>query len=143
MITLALITWLIPIAINIYVDRHGAKRNYLQVNSIRGFVLIVHSVIFFKLEGGDFYWRDIQRNAPIVTFYISSYWIFFDAGLNVVTGRVKQLGFWKGILYRDTKEKDSGWIEKLFVNNTVGYVVSKSIALLLLICSIIIIYVNN
>ncbi len=143
MITIALITWLIPIAINIYLDRNGVKRNYFQVNSIRIIAFIVHAAVFFNLKGGDFYWYDIKRNTPIIIFYLTSYWIFFDSGLNVVRGKIKQLGFWKGLLYRDTSEKDSGWIEKIFINNTAGYVASKAFALLMLICSIILIYIQN
>lgn len=141
---IALITWIMVIGVNVYLDRNGAKRNYLQVNTVRFMALIFHSIIFFKLSGGNFYKEDIQRNTPILMYYFTSFWLLFDIGLNLVRGRIKeQGGFWKGLLYRDTKEKDSGWIEKIFVKWDFGYYFLKFLAFLGFILSIILIYVNE
>jgi hypothetical protein len=140
---IALITWLIPIGINIYLDRNGAKRNYFQVNTIRGIALVVHGALFFNLQGGYFYKEDILRNIPIVVFYFTSYWLFFEAGLNMVTGRIKEHGFWKGLLYFDQREGDSGWIDGFFKKFPQLHTPAKLAALGIMIISIVLIVINH
>jgi len=135
-ITIALLTWFIPIAVNVYLDRNGAKRNYLQVNMIRGIVLILHAVFFFNLQGGYFRSEDIIRNTPIIIYYFTSYWLFFEIGLNIVRNRAS-------IWYYDTKELDSGWIDGFFAKYPSLHKPAKTLAAVLLLLSIIFIYINN
>jgi len=143
-VTIALLLWLLPIIVNIYMDRNGAKRNYLQVNTIRGIALIVHGAVCFDMDGGNFLMKDIIRNTPIIVFYFTSYWLFFEAGLNYVRGRIEeQGGFWKGILYYDRSEGDSGWIDGFFADKPKAHTVAKVVSLIAMILSIIIIYKQN
>lgn len=98
MITLKLFLWLIPIGVNVWVDRKGRKPNYLMMFMLRGMASIVHAVLFDPTVPMDYF--------LILIFQVTSFWILFDLLLNALRGRPA--------LYYDTKEGDSGWIEKIF-----------------------------
>lgn len=132
-ITIGLLLWLIPIAFNIYVDRNGAKRNYLMVNVLRGMAMIAHGIYFDP--------SDITEHWPVILFQFTSYWLVFEIGLNIVHKRIQQFGFWKGLLYYDQSEGDSGWIDRLFKwTGPTFHAICKVMALIVCILSIICIY---
>lgn len=125
MITLKLLLWLIPIGLNIYADKDGRKPDYLMMFILRGLAAIIHAVSFDPRVGQDYF--------IIFIFQITSYWILFDLGLNIVRGRE--------ILYYDRKERDSGWIERFFDSmGPVFYLVAKVLALIACVLAIIAIY---
>jgi len=140
MITFILLLWLIPIAVNVYLDRNGRKPDYLQMFVIRGMVAIVHGVIL-DITCNIFpdhlwtysAWQLFLIWLPLLLFQVTSYWILFELALNIVRGRE--------LFYYDRKERDSGWIDKLF--DTLGngaHLAAKLMALLICILSIINIY---
>lgn len=131
-ITLALLCWLLVPVVNVYMDRNRPKRIYLVVNILRGMGLIAHGIIFFDMQGGYFRWADIIRNTPIITFYITSYWLIFEAGLNYIWG--------EKLLYYDTVEKDSGWVDGFFAKYPKLHTPAKATALVVCILSILAIY---
>jgi len=45
-LTLKLLLWLIPIALNVWIDRNGRKPNYLLMFILRGFAAILHGILF-------------------------------------------------------------------------------------------------
>jgi hypothetical protein len=125
MITIYLLLWLLPIAGNVYLDRNGRKPNYLQMFIIRGFFAILHAILFNPHNTLDW--------IPILTFQVTSFWIFFELGLNIVRGND-----W---LYYDDREHDSGVIDRLF--SWAGYefhAIVKAIVFVFMILSIIVIY---
>jgi len=125
MITLKLLLWLLPIGANIYADRKGRKPNYIQMFVIRGMAAIAHGILFNPHNMWDY--------APVFVFQITSFWILFEIGLNIVTK--------KPILYYDRKEGDSGTIDRFFKWAGPGaHLVAKLAALVLCILSIIVIY---
>lgn len=125
MTTLFLSLWLIPIAVNIYADRNGAKRNYLQVNIIRGAAAILHAILFNP--------QNTIEWIPILIFQVTSFWILFEIGLNLVRGNP--------LLYYDSKEGDSGIIDRFFKwAGPTAHFVAKLAALILCVLSGIVIY---
>jgi hypothetical protein len=113
MTTLILFLWLIPIAINVYIDRHGKKPNYGIVFTIRGIAAILHGVLFDVVVGWfppNLHLYSVHELflmwLPLLLFQVTSYWIIFELAINRVTG--------KEWLYFDRHEKDSGWIDKIF-----------------------------
>lgn len=140
MMTFKLLLWLIPIAINVYLDRKGRVPFYLLVNIARGAAAILHGILM--LTGVDYTpwtmtgWELVQLWAPIFLFQVTSYWILFDLGINIVQHK-------PSLLYADRKEHNSGWVEKLFAKLPVGfYYIAKLAALVVLILSIIVLYNN-
>lgn len=134
MTTLKLLVWLLPISVNIYADRNGAKRNYLIVNILRGMCMILHGAMFIdSYEGYWYYWW------PVIVFELTSYWILFDIGVNYFQKRKEFPNSW--ILYYDKKEGDSGWVDRIFKwLGPVAHATAKMIALAAMIFSIILIY---
>lgn len=132
--------WLIPILVNVYIDRNGKKPNYLIVNTLRGMAAIVHGVLFdlachiFPVEWSHYtYWETFLIFLPLIIFWTTSYWIIFEAVLNKVRG--------KEFFYFDTVEHDSGLIDRLFsVLGERAHFVAKMIALFLCIASMTVIY---
>jgi hypothetical protein len=102
MTTLLLVLWLVVISVNVYLDRNGAKRNYLQVNIIRAMAGIVHASLF----GLDP--KEVWLLVSIVTYQVTAYFIFFPLLLNIVTSKTPYL------TYIDRIEGDSGWIDRYF-----------------------------
>lgn len=98
MITLKLLLWLIPIVSNVLWDRYGRKPNYLVMFLLRGTAAILHAKLFNPTL--------VYEWLTIVLFQVTSYWLFFEAGLNFVKRRP--------ILYYDTVERDSGWLDRFF-----------------------------
>jgi hypothetical protein len=98
MITFKLFLWSIPIIANILWDRYGRKPHYLVMFLLRGVGAILHAKLFNPTE--------VNEWIVILIFQVTSYWLFFEAGLNFVQHRA--------LLYYDTVERDSGWIDKFF-----------------------------
>lgn len=130
MVTFLLLLWLIPIIGNIIWDRKGRKPNYLVMFLLRGMAAIVHGSLFGPERMYD-YW-------PVFFFQITSYWLIFEAGLNLAQRR--------NILHYDYVEKDSGWIDQIFAKfythngNHSVHTFTKGCALVICILSIIVIY---
>lgn len=140
MITFILFLWLIPIAVNVYVDRNGRKPYYPLVFIFRGAAAIIHGVIFdlvLDYFPKDWYgynlWDTVLIMAPLILFQLTSFWILFELALNHVRGREP--------FYFDRTENDSGWIDKLFDKLGNGaHLLAKVIALIVCILSIITLY---
>lgn len=127
-IAFKLILWLIPIGLNVYADKDGRKPNYLLMFVLRGIAAILHGVLFNPQDMTD-YWL-------VLLFQVTSFWIFFEIALNLVRGRE--------LFYYDTKEKDSGWIDKFFAwTGPFWHFFAKIVAIALMVWSIILIYQRN
>ena len=127
-IALKLLLWLIPIGLNVYADKDGRKPNYLLMFVLRGIAAILHGVLFNPQDMAD-YW-------PVFLFQVTSFWILFEIALNLVRGRE--------VFYYDRKEKDSGWIDKLFAwAGPFWHIIAKIVATILMVWSIILIYQRN
>lgn len=140
MILFILLLWLIPIAANVYIDRNGKKPEYMQVFVLRGMAAIIHGILtdmVCHIFPNDLYrysmWELVLIYLPLLVFQVTSFWILFEISLNVVRGRE--------LLYFDRKERDSGWIDKLFDRLGNGaHLAAKLMALVFCIISIIVIY---
>lgn len=127
-IAFKLLLWLIPIGLNVYADKDGRKPNYLMMFVLRGMAAILHGVLFNPQNMGD-YW-------PVLLFQVTSFWLIFEIALNIVRGRE--------VFYYDTKEKDSGWLDRLFAwAGPFWHFFAKLVTFALLIWSIILIYKRN
>lgn len=127
MTILFLSLWLIPIAANIYWDRNGRKPNYLQMFIIRGMAAILHAILFNP--------KDTTEWIPILIFQVTSFWIFFEIGLNIVRG--------KPIMYYDNVEGDSGMIDRFFkVAGVELHFIAKCACIILMVLSAIVVYFN-
>lgn len=126
--TLLLLLWLIPIAVNIYIDKDGKKPNYLMVFVVRGMAAILHGILFNPQNWNDYF--------PVFIFQITSFWLLFEIGLNLLRGRE--------VFYYDRKEHDSGWIDKIFDKLGNGaHLAAKVGCFVLMILSIIVIYAKH
>lgn len=144
MLTIILLLWLIPIAVNVYIDREGKKPNYTLVNTLRGMAAILHGLILdlvcgyfpeqMKIDPSVYsIWELVKMFAPIFLFQITSYWILFELAYNKVRGREP--------LYFDRKERDSGITDKIFdALGNGAHLTAKIIALVICVLSIIKIY---
>lgn len=128
MIFLKLALWLIAPLFNAWMDRKGAKRNYLIVNILRGMAVILHGSMFiYTYEGWGYYFL------PVFLYEMTSFWLVFEIALNL----------WqkKPMLYYDTKEHDSGWTDKFFAWAGTGWhTAAKLAALVGMIAGILITY---
>ena len=138
-----LLIWLVPILFNVWVDRHGKKPDYLVVNILRGIALIAYLSLVWDMQGGYSMIEDFKNNWSLFVFCLTSYWLVFEAALNIVRGRLKKLGFWKGLLYYDTVEKDSGWIDSFFARYQKLHTPVKILALALMLMAITDIYATR
>jgi hypothetical protein len=128
MITLYLLLWLVPIAANVWADSSGRKPNYLVMFVIRGMAAILHGVLFLPENFGEYF--------PILVFQVTSFWLIFEAWLNIVRG--------KELLYYDTFEMDSGHIDRFFTwAGKPAHTIAKAFTLILCIISIIVIYARS
>lgn len=118
MTTLLLVLWLVVIAVNVYMDRKGPKRIYLVVNTIRGMAMIVHAALFGVTP------TDYWLLAAIVTYQVTSYFIFFPLWLNIVTDKTPYL------TYIDRIEGDSGWVDRYFAKRKPAVLVYWKLAAL-------------
>lgn len=119
-----ILTWLIVPLINAWFDRKRPKRNYLQVNLLRGIALIAHGAFVMDMQGGYLVFDyNALRNWAIVLFYFTSYWIVFELALNLLWG--------ENLLYYDQKEGDSGWIDRIFKGRPVLHALAKAVALII------------
>ena len=142
MTTLKLLLWLLPIGFNVYTDRNSKKSDYLVVNILRGFVLILYLGGVWNVQGGYHLVEDFKDNWSLVLFCFTSYWLLFEIGWNVTNGKLNHLG-WKGLLYYDTKEKDSGWVDKFFAKYKKLHTPAKLLVLLLMIMALTDIYATK
>jgi hypothetical protein len=143
-ITIGLLLWMLPITFNIYVDRNGHKPNYLKVFTLRAMAAVIHGLLFAPRDWyayvNEYHW---SLGVAVFLFQITSYWLVFEIGLNIVRKRIQQLGFWKGVLYYDQKEGDSDWIDRFFKwAGPTYYITAKSMALIVCILSIIYLYLT-
>ena len=128
MITIFLLLWLLPIAGNVYIDRTGRKPNYLIMFILRGMAAILHGILFNP--------HNLYDYLPIFIFQITSFWIFFELGLNLVRGK-----HW---LYYDKIEKDSGVIDRFFAWAGVkAHGIAKILCFVVMVLSIVVIYSRN
>jgi hypothetical protein len=130
-IALKLLSWLLVIGGNVYLDRKGRKPHYLIMFLARGFCAIVHGSLLFTPNN----WKDY---APVFVFQITSFWLFFELALNIVRKNP--------LLYYDKKENDSGWIDGFFywlyrkLESDFLHTYAKALAFVLMVISIIVIY---
>ncbi len=118
--------WLLPISGNIYLDRKGRKPFYLAMFIIRGIAAICHGVLFNPQNTADY--------LPVFIFQVTSFWLLFELGLNILQKRP--------LLYYDRKEGDSGWIDRFFAFvGPTWHAVAKFCALI--VCILSIIYILN
>lgn len=128
MITFFLLLWLIPIAGNVYLDRKGRKPIYLVMFVMRGMAAILHGVLFRP--------ENFSEYLPILIFQVTSFWLIFEAALNLVRG--------KELLYYDTTEHDSGYIDEFFTwAGKPAHTIAKVCTLFLCILSIVVIYMRS
>ena len=135
MVTIKLLLWLIPISVNIWIDRKGRKPDYLVVGILRGIISILYLGGVWNVQGGYHLIEDVVNLTPLVMFMVTSWWLFFEVGLNLVRG--------KNLLYFDTVEKDSGWIDRFFAKYQKLHTPTKLFALLIMALSIYTIYATN
>lgn len=136
MIALKLLVWLIVPITNAWLDRKGAKRNYIIVNLLRGICLILYLGAVWNVQGGYDFWHDFGYLFPYILYCLTSYWLIFELLLNKLTG--------KDWLYYDSEEKDSGWIDKFFAwAGKETHLWAKFLSFAALLCSILSIYVTN
>ncbi len=135
MITLKLLIWLLPISFNVWTDRKGRKPDYLVMFILRGCAAILYLGWVWDAQGGYHLIEDVVNLTPLVMFMVTSWWLFFEVGLNLVRG--------KNLLYFDTVERDSGWIDKFFAKYQKLHTPTKLFALLIMLISIYTIYVTN
>lgn len=135
MVTIKLLLWLIPISVNIWIDRKGRKPDYLVVGILRGIISILYLGGVWSVQGGYHLIEDVVNLTPLIMFMVTSWWLFFEVGLNLVRG--------KNLLYFDTVEKDSGWIDRFFAKYQKLHTPTKLFALLIMLISIYTIYVTN
>lgn len=130
-IFLKLFIWFIPILANIIADRKGRKPNYLMMLVLRAMAAILHGALFIT-ESNSYWWQWW----PVILYQITSFWIFFELGLNFIRHNPP--------LYYDHKEGDSGWLDELFKwAGPVLHLIAKIVCLVLLIFSIWKIYQIN
>jgi hypothetical protein len=128
MIAFFLLLWLIPIAANVLADRNGRKPNYLVMFILRGMAAILHGVLFEPDNFGEYF--------PVLVFQVTSFWLIFEATLNYLRE--------KPLLYYDTVEKDSGYIDRFFAwAGNPAHTIAKVCTLILCILSIIVIYARS
>jgi len=128
MITLFLLLWLIPIAVNVYIDRNGHKPNYIIVFIVRGMVAILHAALFNP--------HNVYDWLPILIFQVTSFWIFFELALNFVRNNP--------LMYYDNSEGDSGFIDRFFkVVGMEAHFIAKVLCFVVMVFSIIVLYIRN
>ena len=132
MITIKLIVWLLLIAFNVYLDRNGRKPDYLVTGILRGIAAILYLGLIWDVQGGYSLWTDFKEFWSLLLFMGTSYWLFFEVGLNYL--RIKPL------LYYDRIERDSGWIDRFFADHPKLHTPAKIFALCLMILALIDIY---
>lgn len=135
MITLKLLIWLLPISFNVWTDRKGRKPDYLVMFILRGCAAILYLGWIWDVQGGYNLIDDFKNIWSLVLFMVTSWWLFFEVGLNIVRG--------KSLLYYDIKEKDSGWIDRFFAKYKKLHTPAKLFALLLLLLSLTDIYATK
>lgn len=129
---LLLLPWFIPIFINAWMDRKGAKRDYRIVFIFRVMASILHGILMqvSPSYSDDFYWPEFL---PILVFQVTSFWIFFELILNKLRGN--------SMFYYDQKEGDSGWIDRFFKwAGPTWHKVAKGLCFVVMVLAAIVIY---
>lgn len=125
--------WFIVIAARVWMDRKGAKRNYFFVNGALAVCSILHGALLDlpyredQLGGGYIPWNYLE----LLVWQMCTYWLFFEIGINLFMKRIKDHGFWKGLLYYDQSEGDSGKIDRFFAKYPKLHTPAKLIALII------------
>lgn len=134
--TLKLFSWFAVILIRVLMDRKGRKYStYLPIWIALGALSIAHGALMdieYREDyfgGGYIPWTFF----PLVIWQMCSYWIFFELGINLFMKRIKEHGFWKGLLYFDQKEGDSGNIDRFFAKYPKLHTPAKIIVFILFI----------
>ncbi len=127
MITLYLLIWFLVPEANAYIDRKGRKPIYIQTFIFRGIAAFFHWCIFIRTPDQ---WPLLVW---LIVFQLTAFWIWFEIRLNLYRG--------KPILYYDTTENDSGWIDRFFAKlGLKWHLAAKVTALVTMIISIVRIY---
>lgn len=127
MITWKLFVWVIVIAINVWFASKRQKPNYLVQGGLRGMASILHGALFISSQDQ---W---PLYLVLVIFQTTSFWIIFEIWLNIIWG--------EKLMYYDTKELDSGWIDRFFAWAGPGFHFAAKVgALIIMVLSIIVIY---
>ena len=126
-------TVIATIVLNWYrIDIRGLKPHYLSANYSRAFFGFVCLILMSAQDGSNgidlAYPRTFIPYIPHMVYILSSFYLFFDAGLNGLRGKR-----WN---YRG---KSSGWFDRMKI---VFYYTLKAICLAGLIVSIIVIWQN-
>lgn len=129
-----LLVWFIPILVNVYADRKGRKPNYVMMFILRAFVAILHGALFVNdYQNYWYYWW------PVLVFETTSFWIFFELGLNLFYNYYTKEK--RSLFYYDKKEGDSGTIDRIFKYLGDGaHTAAKLTALAMMLFSIVLIY---
>jgi len=130
-ITIKLLLWFIVILANTTADASGRKPFYLVMFILRAMAAIVHGSLFVDT---DYHW--MRYWIPVLTFEVTSFWIFFELILNIAQKRK--------LLYYDQKEGDSGWIDRFFKwAGPTWHLVAKIMVFVIMVLSIILVYYNG
>lgn len=125
--TFFLLVWLIPIWVNVEWDKDGRKPVYAQMFILRGMAAFSHWLLFVRSPD------QMPLLAWLLVFEVTSFWLVFEIWLNLRRGNA--------LLYYDTVEKDSGYIDRFFAWAGQGWhFVAKVSALALMIYCIIRVY---
>jgi hypothetical protein len=138
-LTLKLLLWLVPIALNVWADAKGRKPNYGMMFALRGFIAVTYQFFIvppdmmpWTLSG----WQLVMVWLPIMLFQTTSFWIIFELSLNIIQKR-------DNLLYYDIKEKDSGYIDRFFAwAGPTWHAVAKGLAFIVMVLSIAVILAN-
>ena len=107
---LVIFIWLVYILSEVFVHEYiievKKKRPfYLHFFLQRGIAAILHGVLYlwlcFEAQGIE---TSIKNYLPLFVIQVSSFWILFDLGLNLLRGK----DWWY-------KGKNSGWVDRLSV----------------------------
>lgn len=134
-----LFSWFIVVLVRIVIDRKGkkyTKSGYFKINFTLAFFAFWFNVLFFL---GKYTYEELDGwimldHFLLAVWHWTSYWLFFEGGLNIVRKRIQQLeSFWKGLLYYDRKEGDSGGIAIFFAKHPKLHKPAKVLAFILFI----------
>lgn len=125
MVTLKLFVWFVVIGVEIYrnyymIERSKERPNYTLSFILRGMAAIFHGILFSPSNWVEYF--------PVFIFQVTSFWILFDLGLNILRN--------EAIFYTG---RDSGLLDKVG-KFPLTYLLLKVAAFTLLVLSIIVIY---
>lgn len=126
MITIKLLIWFAFIVGHAWHDYkqirdENERPNYLLSFTIRGFVAILHAILFDPHNFLDW--------LPVLIFQVTSFYLFFPALLNIL--RKKEL-FYVG--------HHSGYLDSYFYKHRISHLIFIAMVLVLFVLSVIVIY---